>query len=97
MTTLQDQALAHIALAATADAIVTDFAAKMLEITASEKALRSAYIDAHPGQATFAKAGQTNLAGYMMTLADRLVAGDARPEFIQPVGDLAEQAWGGVA
>lgn len=96
-TPLYYQAQAHIALAASADEIVGQFAAKMIEIAASEAALRSAYVAAYPGSATFAKDGMTNLASYMVTLAERIREGDARPDFIKPVADLALAAWSDVA
>lgn len=94
---LSDLVQAHIALAETADPIVADFAAKMLELEASEKALRSAYVTAYSGQAQFPKAGQTAIASYMMTVSERIRAGEARSEMIMSVGALAASAWGNVA
>jgi hypothetical protein len=97
MTTLSDMAGAHIALAASADEIVQAFAAKVTELAASERALRSAYVAVNSGQTQFPKAGQTGIANYLATLADRIVAGEQRPKMLKSVGDLAASAWEGVA
>ena len=66
----------------------------MKALATSENALRSAYINAAPGSATFAQAGQTAIAGYLPVLAERLAAGETRAELIQSVGALAQAGWG---
>lgn len=80
-----------------ADAIVTAFANAMIALAASEKAVRDAFVAAPPGSASFARAGQTAIAGCLPVLAERLVNGETRTELIQPVGALAEAAWSNVA
>ncbi len=94
---LSEQIAQHIALAATADPLVTALAEKMTAIAASEAALRSAYATQLPGQATFANAGQTGLAQYAATLVQRLHAGETRPELVKTVGQVASSGWEGAA
>lgn len=97
MTDLSEKIAAHIALAQSADAVVTAFANKMIALAASEKAVRDAYIADAPGAANFARAGQTAIAAYLPVLAERLAAGETRPELVQSVGALAQSGWGNVA